>query len=69
MSIEKLKSVRDEVVATGHGLYLESTKKLLAAIDEHIAELAPVKAKVKKAAEAVENAVGEAAGEAFENRQ
>lgn len=74
MSIEKLKDVRDEVVATGHGLYLESTQKLLTAIEEHISspvigETEVVKAKVKKAATVTEDAVGEALGEALDNRQ
>ncbi len=49
MSIERLKEVRDEVIATGHGLYLESTQKLLAAIEEHI--LQPVKSATKKVKE------------------
>jgi hypothetical protein len=36
MSSEALKRVRDEVVAGDIALHLETTKKLIAAIDEHI---------------------------------
>jgi hypothetical protein len=73
MSIENLIKVRDEVIATGHGLYLECTQKLLKAIDEHVAtpvavETKVVKAKAAKVVDEVVNATGEAAGEAFESR-
>lgn len=38
MSIEKLKATRDAVEAAGIGTYLEVTKELFAAIDEHVIE-------------------------------
>jgi hypothetical protein len=70
MSIEKLKAERDAVVKTDHGLHLDCVKRLIAAIDEHVAsETKTVKAKASKAADETLNAVGEALGEALDNRQ